>query len=113
MFMLHSPYMKINCSLLKRITIVLILSVFSITIKAQSLYGLMAHGGRENNGYIVHYTAGDHVTTDVYDFKKNGNSPQGDLLELPDGRLFGLTSTGGGNGAGTIFSFNPATGVYQ
>ena len=34
------------------------------------------------------------------------------LLQASNGKLYGMTREGGSNGAGTIFSYDPATSAY-
>ena len=50
----------------------------------------------------------------VYSFgpAPDGTDPAVPLLQASDGNLYGTTRTGGANGNGTIFQYNPFTGVY-
>ena len=36
----------------------------------------------------------------------------GSLIQASDGKLYGMTSHGGSNGYGVIFSFDPSTSTY-
>ena len=42
----------------------------------------------------------------------NGASPYGSLIQASDGKLYGMTSQGGSNGYGVIFSFDPSSSTY-
>jgi len=73
------------------------------------LYATTSSEGAYDAGSVISYNITTGVTTDIYDFNDNndGNSPEGALLQANDGLLYGLTSSGGTNGAGEIFSIDP------
>jgi uncharacterized repeat protein (TIGR03803 family) len=76
------------------------------------LYGLISRGGSHNLGTIFSYDPTPGVTTpyvDLHDFDSlaTGTVPNGSLTLDSDGKLYGLTSAGGANGNGIIFSYNP------
>ena len=72
------------------------------------LYGMTEIGGNNDLGVIFLYDN----TALIPEFKKildfngtaNGSNPTGNLLEASDGKLYGMTRTGGTNGQGVIFS---------
>src|SRR6185503_16264186 len=41
-----------------------------------------------------------------------GANPSGSLIQLSDGKLYGMTPQGGSIGSGVIFSFDPVPGTY-
>jgi uncharacterized repeat protein (TIGR03803 family) len=82
------------------------------------LYGMTSSGGDEDNGYgiIFSFDVTSLTETPLYVFGSNNNysdgkAPNGVLIQVDGGLLYGLTSEGGQNGAGTIFSFNTSSGT--
>jgi len=77
------------------------------------LYGLTHNGGLYNFGTIFSYDISNHQLTVVHNFKKfdDGWGPQGSLIQVNNGSLYGMTDEGGTFGYGTIFSFNIYTGA--
>lgn len=73
------------------------------------LYGMTRAGGMHGDGVIFS------ISLDGTGFKKllnfdrtlTGAAPRGSLTEFTDGRLYGMTSEGGVNGYGAIFSITP------
>jgi uncharacterized repeat protein (TIGR03803 family) len=52
--------------------------------------------------------------TDLYDFDENGfdgYGPVGAMAQGTNGSLYGITSSGGANGTGTIFKYKPGVGI--
>jgi uncharacterized protein (TIGR03437 family) len=83
-----------------------------IQAKDGNLYGAIA-GNIQTSGYqgsIFRMTLTGTVT-DLYTFcGTNGNCPDGSspqsLVQSSDGNLYGVTSSGGANGTGTVFKFS-------
>ncbi len=70
-------------------------------------------GGTGNFGVIFSFDPATSVYTKLKDFDNtNGNYPQGSLLQGADGKLYGMTESGGTRGFGVIFSFDPSTSDY-
>ncbi len=90
--------------------------LFSNLIQASNgkLYGLSSEGGIYNGGVLFQYDP----LTDVYTTKFNfygtyGGFPVGSLLQASDGKLYGLTSSGGVNlFSGVLFQYDPATDIF-
>ena len=84
----------------------------SIHIKAQApLWGIAAGGGPEGSFVIfnVNTDGSGFEQADTFKYSSAGASPQyTQLLELPNGKLYGMTNYGGGNGNGVMFSFAPS-----
>jgi uncharacterized repeat protein (TIGR03803 family) len=77
------------------------------------LYGMAKDGGANNEGVIFEIDPITNTFTKKYDFvETSGSFPQGDLAQALNGKLYGLTSEGGATGDGTIFEFDPISGVY-
>jgi uncharacterized repeat protein (TIGR03803 family) len=79
----------------------------------RKLYGMTSEGGANNNGTIFEYNFNTHVSTRKIDLtSENGASPYGALVLADNGRLYGLTTTGGANNAGVIFEYDYTTNTY-
>jgi len=87
------------------------------------LYGMTSFGGALSHGVgggvIFSYEPISATYTRVFDFaddfsdESNGSTPYGSLMQAKDGKLYGMTSTGGANGTGVIFSYDPSSGIYN
>lgn len=82
-----------------------------------SFFGETLGGGAFGSGTLFKIAPDGSFTT-VYTFSgPDGAEPSGGLIVGPDGNLYGVTASGGnyfgssGWGTGTIFQFDPATGV--
>jgi uncharacterized repeat protein (TIGR03803 family) len=72
------------------------------------LYGMTYFGGMADQGVIFRIRTADWSFTNLHHFTGgagNGSYPQGDLL-IDSGRLYGMTTAGGADGNGVIFSMN-------
>jgi uncharacterized repeat protein (TIGR03803 family) len=70
-----------------------------------NLYGTTETGGVNNEGSIYRLTKTGTLTT-IYSFASsapNGYSPNVELLQGPDGSIYGTTAQGGTNAGGTLF----------
>ena len=78
-----------------------------------NLYGLCEIGGAYGKGVIYRIQPGTNTYSDIYDFANStGSKPMGSLLQLTNGKLYGMTDSGGANSNGVIFSFNPNDSTY-
>lgn len=78
------------------------------------LYGLTATGGANQTGTIFSYDVLNDIYTDVHDFDfSEGTYPHGSLIQADNGLLYGMTSSGGMNAGGIIFSYNLNTQSYS
>jgi uncharacterized repeat protein (TIGR03803 family) len=85
-----------------------------IQAKDGKLYGLTSKGGTHNKGVIFEFDPATKVYKKRHDFDgDNGAGPESTLLEAKDGKLYGLTNTGGVNNYGVLFQFDPATSAYS
>ncbi len=78
------------------------------------LYGATASGGINDEGVLFSYDISANGFTKVFDFENmvSGEMPVGSLIQLADGKLYGMTKWGGTFDDGLLFSFNPATNQY-
>ncbi|MEO7482757.1 MAG: choice-of-anchor tandem repeat GloVer-containing protein, partial [Ferruginibacter sp.] len=85
------------------------------------LYGMTLYGGSHlpggrlgsGGGAIFSFDPSTSIYTKLMDFDGiNGANPYGSLVQASDGKLYGMTSAGGSNDMGAIFSFDPSNSVY-
>ena len=87
----------------------------SLVQSGNTLYGTTVNGGSNNDGLVFSESTSGGTPTALASFTGNtgtspGTDPYGSLLLSPtDSTLYGMTSYGGGNGDGVIFSI-PAAG---
>lgn len=73
------------------------------------LYGVTSEGGDNNDGILFMYDldASSDPLTKLHDFEeRDGKEPTGALLRAKDGRLYGMTASGGVNGNGIIYCYD-------
>jgi uncharacterized repeat protein (TIGR03803 family) len=76
--------------------------------------GLSLDGGSASSGALYRYSVATNTFTELVGFSfSNGSVPRGRLLRASDGLFYGVTSTGGVNNKGVLFSFDPNTSTYQ
>ncbi|HQQ93600.1 MAG TPA: T9SS type A sorting domain-containing protein [Bacteroidia bacterium] len=77
------------------------------------LYGLTQTGGANGVGALFEYDLVTSTYTKLYDFSAaNGQSPFGALRQASNGKLYGLTQSGGANNLGVIFEFDISSSTY-
>ena len=75
------------------------------------LYGMTTAGGSVGNGVLYSFNLATGKDSVLLNFNNtNGASPSGYLIQANDGLLYGMTQSGGANGAGALFSFNTVNG---
>ncbi len=75
------------------------------------LYGVTLYGGSNDEGVLFSFNP----STNTFNFLKDLSSenilyPQGDLVEVLPGKLWGTSYEGGFNGSGTVFEYEISTG---
>jgi uncharacterized repeat protein (TIGR03803 family) len=76
-------------------------------------YGMTFYGGENKSGVIFSFDPVAGTYRKLNDLAYiNGGNPYGNLLQASNSKLYGMTWSGGANGSGVIFSFDPATNVY-
>ncbi len=77
-----------------------------------NFYGTTSRGGANNSGAVFKITPGGTLTT-LYSLCSqssctDGATPYGGLVQGADGNFYGMTSSGGANGLGTVFEITLA-----
>ena len=79
------------------------------------LYGTTNFGGANSStGVIYSFDLTSNTYTDLYNFDDStGNHPEGNLVELSNGLLYGTTHDGGVNHNGIVFSYDISNNIYS
>src|ERR1017187_683978 len=78
------------------------------------LYGLTYDGGFYNYGTLFSYDITSNIFTKLVDFNTTiGINPVGTLVQTNNGKLYGLTTMGGVNNEGVLFSFDINSHIYS
>ncbi|MEO8763674.1 MAG: choice-of-anchor tandem repeat GloVer-containing protein [Ginsengibacter sp.] len=81
-----------------------------LSIQAQTLYGTTLNGGTDGGGTLNKFMPATNELTVLNSFAVSAANPMyTNLIQLSDGKLYGMTSAGGSNSSGTIFSYDPST----
>jgi len=87
-----------------------------IQLSDGKLYGMTIQGGtgEDNVGVIFSFNPSDSIYTELHSFNKiAGARPcYGSLLKATDGKLYGMTTVGGTDSVGVIFSYDVSTNVF-
>ncbi|WP_336513921.1 choice-of-anchor tandem repeat GloVer-containing protein [Pollutibacter soli] len=82
--------------------------------KDRNLYGLTRIGGKDNIGVLFSFDPRLNVYTRLYDFRYiYGHYPEGSLTQGNDGKLYGMTRSGGAAAAGVVFSYDIQSKIYS
>ena len=75
------------------------------------LFGMTRIGGLHGNGVIFKFELSNKSYSEVYQFGEgdSGRNPLGSLMKSSNGKLYGLTTSGGDNMNGVLIEFDPAT----
>ncbi len=77
-----------------------------------NLYGTMSAGGADDAGVLIKYVPGATSWSIVGEFSvASGSAPGGELLVATDGAIYGMATTGGASGAGSIFRHTGSGGL--
>ncbi len=99
--------------MVRKLQIFIAIFLFStLSINAQSqLLGMTKFGGQNDAGTIFKTDINGENHTVVYSFNSNnGALPEGSLIQATNGKLYGMTMSGGS--CGVIFEFDPTTETY-
>ena len=78
------------------------------------LYGLTESGGDFNKGTLFSFNIETKALQVLHHFNgANGRSPYGSLVEATNGKLYGVTESGGSSDYGTIFSYAPGSEGFK
>lgn len=77
-------------------------------------YGVGSYGGNNNNGVLFEYDPVANTVVKKFDFTEavTGRTPLG-LLQLYNGKLYGMCLVGGASSNGTLFEYEIATGILK
>jgi uncharacterized repeat protein (TIGR03803 family) len=85
-----------------------------VLAKDGKLYGTTQFSGKHGHGTVYSFDPVSKIFTKHYDFADStGEYPEGRLTMANNGLLYGVTSHGGLNGQGVLYSFDPATSHYK
>jgi uncharacterized repeat protein (TIGR03803 family) len=74
------------------------------------LYGLTSSGGIFNKGVLFKFDINTTTFTKLHDFNgSNGSFPQGTLIQISNGKIYGVTGSGGLTDDGVLFEFDPVS----
>src|SRR5687768_2403558 len=93
--------------------IILQIAVCTLSIQAQTLLGTTPGGGNDGGGTINKFTPATNNLIVSRSFESIDVHPRyTNFIQARDGKLYGMTERGGGNGRGVIFSFDPSSATY-
>jgi uncharacterized repeat protein (TIGR03803 family) len=105
----------LNYIFMKRILLVVISFIISLTSHAQNLlWGTSINGGGSGTGVLFQYDPSSSSILKKLDFDSTatGKNPTGSLVKGLDGKLYGLTINGGATNQGVLFQFDPVTSTF-
>lgn len=77
-------------------------------------YGMTSQGGTNDDGVIYEYSPADNSVVTLHNFSMaEGATPLGVLTAATNGKLYGMTLTGGANSNGVIFEFDLSNNDYN
>ncbi len=86
------------------------IAIGTLLFANNKFYGLTCYGGSHDDGVIFSYDSTTYTYTDLYDFTGiDGKNPNGSLIKVNNGLLYGMTNQGGTTNDGVIFSYNIIT----
>jgi uncharacterized repeat protein (TIGR03803 family) len=88
--------------------------ISQLTAQSPHFFGVTTNGSGSGAGTIYRTdTNGTNFSLiDTFDILKNGVQPFNQELVEVSGKMYGVTRSGGNNGNGVFFEFDPATGSY-
>lgn len=77
------------------------------------IYGMTNRGGINNMGVFFEYNIASAICTNKFNFDgiNTGSNPFGSLIQVSNGKLYGMTSGGGANGKGALIEYDTATNL--
>lgn len=77
------------------------------------LYGVTERKGTYDKGVLFEFDISARRYTKKLDFDgPNGSQPKAGMTLAPNGKLYGTTASGGANGRGVLYEFDPQTDTY-
>ena len=82
-----------------------------------TFYGMTTYGGNNGKGVIFRFDPRTNTLTKIHNFvNATGEEPFGSLLQASNGKLYGMTSFGGGGvnfNRGVLFEYDISSGTYS
>lgn len=77
-------------------------------------YGMTVDGGENHSGVIFEFDPISGAYAKKHDFNYyDGKFPKGSLIEVSNGKLYGMTSEGGNNHKGSLFEYDPVSETFS
>lgn len=85
-----------------------------VVAKDGKLYGMTYVGGVRSTGVLFSFNPASSVYTveNGIGTNKDGSEVSAGLIQVSDGKLYGMTALGGRKGFGVIYSFDPSSSAY-
>ncbi len=95
--------------------IILTLFVFQSTNSQTQFFGMTPFGGEFESGTIYKTDSAGNNQSIQYNFLEIEGATLfcAELIQATDGKLYGLTASGGINGNGVLFQYDPASDIYR
>ncbi len=79
------------------------------------LYGVTWNGGVNGDGVLFAWDPDGEILTKKFDFDdiEYGREPQGSLLQCSNGKIYGMTSSGGVYDMGVFYEWDPVSNVFK
>ena len=85
----------------------------TLTLANGKLYGVTYGGGANDLGVLFEYDPVANTYTRKFNFSStDGTNPQSGLLLASNALLYGMTKSGGANGFGVLFEYDPVNDVF-
>jgi uncharacterized repeat protein (TIGR03803 family) len=93
---------------MKKILLFLVGFICFLAISAQPpVFYALTSASTSGHGTISKFQVATNTLSSVFNFNgTNGSQPHGSLIKASNGKLYGMTSKGGSNDKGTIFSYD-------
>jgi len=77
------------------------------------LYGMNVYGGTNNGGVLFEHDPETGISIVKHNFvDTTGKNPYGSLIQASNGKLYGMTKSGGTINKGVLFEFDPESNIY-
>ena len=88
--------------------------IFLLQNSSSMLYGTTQYGGFGSNGVIFQFNTATNSYTKMIDFNyaPNGTSPYGNMVHASNGKLYGMTNSGGQYNVGIIFEYDLISNMF-
>ena len=97
------------------LVIVCVISCCQISNAQTELWGMTSAGGQYGIGTIFKTdgSGNNQTVQQSFDIQNDGANPKyTQLTQASDGKLYGMSTTGGVNGMGVLFQYEPVTSTY-